>query len=86
MTSPLKRVTVDDTYGDECHRINNSFISPGESEALEQRRCQIRCNVHSLYAKTLNKIWLRQHVVCHTKCCEDAENVLCSFRDGVPLK
>jgi len=24
--------------------------------------------------------------VCHTKCCEDAENVLCSSRDGVPLK
>ena len=41
----------------------------------------------SLFGKTLNKIWLRQHVVCHTKYCEDAEkNVLCSSRDGVPLK
>jgi len=78
-------VPVDDTYGKECHRINFFFITPAESEALEQRRCHIRCNVYSLYAKTVNKIWLRQHIVCHTKCCEDAENVLCSSRDGVSL-
>jgi len=35
-----------------------------------------------MYGKTLNKIWLRQHVMCHKKCCEDAELVLCSSRDG----
>jgi len=44
-------VPVDDTYGEECYRMNNSFIRPGEYEALEQRRCHIRCNVHSSYAK-----------------------------------
>jgi len=32
------------------------------------------CNIlNSLYAKTIKKIWLCQPVVCHTKCCEDAE-------------
>ena len=41
---------------------------------------------NSLYGETLNKIWLRQHVMCHTKCCEDAELVLYSSRDGVSLK
>jgi len=43
-------------------------------------------NTGSLYGETLKKIWLRQRVVCHTKCCEDAELVLCSSRDAVSLK
>ena len=49
-------VPIYDTYGEELQRINYFFITPAESKALEQRRCHIRCNLHSLYAKTLNKI------------------------------
>ena len=43
---------------------------------------------NSLYGETLDKIWLRKHItgMCHTKCCEDAELILCSSRDGVSLK
>ena len=41
-------VPVDDTYGEECYRINNSFIKSGEYEALEQRRCYIHCVTHRL--------------------------------------
>jgi len=60
---------------------NNAFTVNGMYGEMLHRTWHLRCTCRLQvkkkylygYRYTLNRIWLRQHVECHTKCCLDAK-------------